>query len=121
MIVFDISWNSIGVQERKDVQCIQKICDFLNTNKSLLHLDLSANQFSIADCKQIANALKNNRSIYGFHFSGNWGRVDPRGFLEVPENEIQKSLGETPRIRSLEQVSVTRHDSICWICEGWQE
>ena len=52
----------------------------------MLHCDLSANQFTLVDSKLIANSLKPNRTMYGFHFSGNWGVVDPRGFLIIDEN-----------------------------------
>lgn len=40
--------------------------------------------------------------MYGFHFAGNWGVMDPRGFLIIDENQPQKCLGETPRIKGLE-------------------
>ncbi|CAD8171615.1 unnamed protein product [Paramecium pentaurelia] len=121
LLVFDAGWNSFGIQERKDVQCIQKICDFLITNKNVLHCDLSSNQFSLNDCKLIANALKQNRTIYGFHFVNNWGIVDARGFLQIQENELQRVLGETPRIKGLQQTTTIRQENVCWICEGWQE
>lgn len=42
------------------------------------------------DCRVIAESLKKNRTIYGFHFDGNWGKVDARGFLEISDDEIQK-------------------------------
>ena len=51
----------------------------------MLHCDLSSNQFSLQDCKLIATSLKSNRSMYGFHFHGNWGIIDPGGFLIYDE------------------------------------
>lgn len=53
-----------------------------------MHFDLSSNCFNLADSKLIANSLKGNRSIYGFHFAGNWGNVDPRGFLMIGDDDI---------------------------------
>ncbi|CAD8165096.1 unnamed protein product [Paramecium pentaurelia] len=119
MVVFDGSWNGFGISEKSN--CTQKVCDFLSQNKVMLHCDLSANQFTLQDCKLIANSLKPNRTMYGFHFAGNWGVVDPRGFLIIDDNAQQKVLGETLRIKGLEQVTTLRHEDVCWICEGWQE
>jgi hypothetical protein len=48
-------------------------------------MDLSSNFFSYEDCKTISESLKKNRSIYGFHFAGNYGYVDARGFLQIEE------------------------------------
>ena len=76
-----MGWNSLGVVERKDCVCLQKICDFLIANKTVLHLDLSANYFTLNDSKLISQSLSKNHTIYGFHFAGNWGTVDARGFL----------------------------------------
>lgn len=56
MILFDGSWNCFGISEKSN--CILKICEFLITNKTLLHCDLSANQFTLSDCKLIATSLK---------------------------------------------------------------
>lgn len=51
------------------------------------HLDLSNNYFETESSLKIAEALKKNKSIYGFHYSGNAGYVDSRGFLMVdPSN-----------------------------------
>lgn len=56
-------------------------------NKSLLHVDLSFNNFTLNESTEIANGLKKNRTIYGFHFLGNYGYVDAKGFLKFDETQ----------------------------------
>jgi Ran GTPase-activating protein (RanGAP) involved in mRNA processing and transport len=70
--VLDVSNNSFGIGG----SCIAELCDFLKQNKEVVHFDLSSNSFGYHDSKEISNALKENHSIYGFHFSGNYGYVD---------------------------------------------
>ena len=53
-------------------------------NKDLIHLDLSCNLFNHEDTVILAQKLEKNKSIFGIHFSGNSGYVDPLGFI-VPE------------------------------------
>lgn len=36
---------------------------------------------------EISKALEKNKTIYGFHFSGNYGYVDSRGFLIIDESD----------------------------------
>jgi hypothetical protein len=59
---------------------------FYYQDGSLRHLDLSNNSFSITDCELLAEALKDNHNLYGFHFNGNNNKcyVDGKGFLIVP-------------------------------------
>lgn len=44
-------------------------------------MDLSFNYFNLQDSKTLAESLTKNRTIYGFHFAGNSGYVDTRGFI----------------------------------------
>ena len=53
-------------------------------NKDQIHLDLSCNLFNHEDTVILAQKLEKNKSIFGIHFSGNSGYVDPLGFI-VPE------------------------------------
>lgn len=55
-------------------------------NVEIRHLDLSHNYFSLEDSLSISESLENNKTIYGFHYTGNVGYVDSRGFLVVKEN-----------------------------------
>lgn len=46
-----------------------------------MHLDLSYNHFNLLESKLIQAAIKDNKSLVGFHFGGNYGYVDIQGFL----------------------------------------
>ncbi len=49
---------------------------------SLVHLDLSFNQFNSIETSKMAEALKKNNSLYGFHMEGNGNLfTDTNGFL----------------------------------------
>ena len=54
-----------------------------NTKVSLIHIDLSYNQFSAQQMYLLGEALKNNNRIYGLHIEGNKcsAYVDPYGFI----------------------------------------
>lgn len=78
--VFDISWNSLG---GNNPSLAPLIVDVLQKNEKIIHLDLSNNYFTLQECKLISMGLENNHSIYGFHFAGNYGYVDSKGFLNV--------------------------------------
>ena len=63
----------------------------MKNESGLLHLDLSHNHIKKAESKVIALGLKENSNIYGFHFNGNDGHINPKGFLIVgePENFLE--------------------------------
>jgi len=42
--VLDISWNSLGSSTNA---CVEQLCEFLVKNKTVLHLDLSNNDFNL--------------------------------------------------------------------------
>lgn len=86
--VLDLSWNSLGMHSSNFANAFG---EFLRTNDSLIHLDMSSNYFSMEDSKIIAEALAENHTIYGFHFQGNHGYVDSKGFLQIP-TEAEQSL-----------------------------
>lgn len=62
--------------------------EFFKKNEKVIHLDLSSNYFTVEECRQIAEGFNENKSIYGFHFFGNFGYVDNRGFLILNNEEI---------------------------------
>lgn len=62
--------------------------EFFKKNEKVIHLDLSSNYFTLDECRQIAEGINSNKSIYGFHFFGNFGYVDNRGFLILNNEEI---------------------------------
>ena len=57
-----------------------------------MHLDLSYNNFTIEESKFIQASLNNNHSIFGFHFEGNYGYIDNKGFLKIPDNFIKETI-----------------------------
>ena len=63
--VLDFSFNSIGVPSSITVPYLNK---FFTSNKTLVHLDISMNYFSIEDTLKLSEGLNSNRTIYGLHF-----------------------------------------------------
>jgi len=43
-------------------------------------------------------ALKNNHSIYGLHYDGNFGKIDSKGYL-IPHNNSQTNNGDVSSLR----------------------
>jgi hypothetical protein len=79
LLQFDMSWNSLGTND--DVA--MAIATTVEKNESLLHLDLSQNNFSTMQLDVIAEGLKENHTILGLHMEGNSCTVDSRGFVKV--------------------------------------
>jgi hypothetical protein len=79
-------------------------------HSTLKHADLSANSFSLADCQIIADKLRENTELVGFHFEGNYGSVDDKGFLLIDSCARKEIL-------------VTGADSShnCWVCNRYTE
>jgi hypothetical protein len=68
-------------------------------------LDLSNNCFNLQESKKISEAIKNNQTIYGFHFEGNQGFVDNHGFLIVEDNQINNNMGQNSVSHRIEGVN----------------
>jgi len=83
---FDISWNAIGTRAEVIRQVASALSDMLAKNDTLLHLDLSQNQLTTADCATISVGLAANHSVMGIHMTGNGGSIDAYGHL-VPDAE----------------------------------
>jgi Ran GTPase-activating protein (RanGAP) involved in mRNA processing and transport len=75
--VLDMAYNSLGIQ----TPCATSLAELLKANVELRHVDFSFNYFNFRDTTTISEGLNSNRSIYGFHFTGNKGYVDNKGFL----------------------------------------
>ena len=84
--VLDYSLNQLG--EDNGTACPRAIAACLVKNRTLEHLDLSFNNFSKEDTEIIAEGLRSNHRIYGFHYRGNIGYVNSKGFLVLEEREI---------------------------------
>ena len=99
-------------------------------NRTLLHADFSENNFSEEESKTIGEGLEKNKKIYGFHFSGNYGYIDSKGFLKVEQRDMT-SLHSimTQKINSYDIIfnrenigfEPRKFKNVCWICEGWYE
>ncbi|EGR31090.1 leucine rich repeat protein [Ichthyophthirius multifiliis] len=137
--VFDISQNSLGhgnqIYKQKLISNIQQMIQ-LNSDQSLLHIDLRQNYFQKEDLFQIGTFLNQNNNIFGFHISNGFDcymdSLQQLNFLE--ENNIQQNLFQYIPINSIkiinniyynkkkrdlhEQINLQYGDN-CWICEGW--
>ncbi|CAD8076826.1 unnamed protein product [Paramecium sonneborni] len=126
MKVLDLSYNLLGCGGQSLTPILKQ---FFEENKDMIHLDLSANQFSLPDSQSISESLKENHTIYGFHFNGNFGYVDSKGFLII-QNEMRNfnQIHTDYRIRGCETHSKPyskgprseKMMDVCWICDGWQ-
>lgn len=85
--VLDLSYNQMGKAKDKNEECTRTIANCLKENEYLMHVDLSNNRFNVEESKRIAEGLKSNQSIYGFHFEGNRGYVDNYGFLVIDDDQ----------------------------------
>ncbi|KRX05204.1 hypothetical protein PPERSA_06838 [Pseudocohnilembus persalinus] len=127
--ILDLSCNSLGMK----ANCSQQIAEFLDKNQSMVHLDLSINKFDLEQSKNIANGLEKNKTMYGFHFRGNYGYVDNKMFLVINEVQNNKDLSEFILNSRIDGVKPIVHSNFrnyqrdfeladcCWICQGWQE
>jgi len=126
--VLDLSWNSLG---QNGSQFAKAFATYIGANTTLVHLDLSNNYITMEDAKVIAEELKHNHTLYGFHFQGNVGYVDHKGFLIVDEHGESNVKGRViqPPINSVkyQHESIKHHignwenyKDVCWICEGWR-
>lgn len=101
-----------------------------NEKKFLIHLDLSFNNFSLQESKSIQKNLLENHRLFGFHFRGNYGYIDPKGFLLIPEDFEKESMvffAPKHRINGVKNIKKyageydIKYKDHCWICAGWQE
>lgn len=148
--VLDLSWNQIGKgrkvladskyfpmpkkRRNRTPTASASICEFLKTNKSLFHFDLSSNHFWLEESQEIAEGLESNHSVYGFHFEGNYGYVDSEGFLqldgatkEIKDYHTHKRIDSVKKLKFYNRMLVNEVDggiqakNCCWICDGWHE
>ena len=120
-----------------------RIANALAQNKTLLHIDLGANNFKIADLQSLAEGLRQNQTLLGLHFNNQpFVSVDAHGFLVVDEKtdggDSAANHNATHKVNSGEVASSNSRlchwirqphpleirDSAaayCWICGGWRE
>mmetsp|Transcript_7995 Transcript_7995/g.16124 ORF Transcript_7995/g.16124 Transcript_7995/m.16124 type:complete len:1418 (-) Transcript_7995:13-4266(-) len=140
LLALDVSWNAIGTfptAHKASIEGMTGLCRLISENKSLFHLNLSANKFSENDCKKLSNVLETNQSICGLHFDHNpLGRVDTKGYLHVLEQGEGDTENNMPghkkksTFHSHHQKKISSHSkshrlafegSTCWCCGQWVE
>eukprot|EP00439_Symbiodinium_sp_Y106_P083732 s529_g24.t1 len=84
----NLSWNPLGKSGAEET--CQMLVKYFRETTVLRHLDISRCDLSLACCRHLAEGLKENRSIVGFHVSGNEATVDAQGFL-IPRQPLQHS------------------------------
>ena len=103
----------------------------LKHNTELYHVDFSYNSFSKEECLLVSEWLVTNKTIYGFHFQGNYGYVDYWGFLRLSNNSPQEvDHCTTPLSLKTSQIHFLKSKptfnsrisrNVCWLCQGWVE
>ncbi|CAD8071605.1 unnamed protein product [Paramecium sonneborni] len=122
--VLDLSYNRIGSNEKSN--CIQFWCSaILNPQLSLVHLDLSYNQISEKQIRQLNEALLKNNTIYGIHLEGNKfeGFIDPYGFIKFQQinEEFSQIKYQIDGVNYIPESTRITTQNCCWICQGWVE
>jgi len=96
-------------------------------NKTLIHFDLSFNNFKVGDIRHLGEALKLNHTLLGLHLMGNEAKVDELGYV-TPDRGLDPAsyhvFSRIPQVlrtgsvnnKHLLEMHIT---SNCWICEGW--
>lgn len=83
--VLDYSLNQLG--DSGELGCARAIAGCLRSNKTLLHVDISFNKLGKEASEIIGEGLEPNKQIYGFHYRGNYGWVNSKGFLVLEEKQ----------------------------------
>lgn len=59
----DLSWNNLG-SSKEFIKCLGKM---IESNSSLIHLDISTNNLKYIDCQSLNKYLQNNHTLMGLH------------------------------------------------------
>ena len=112
---------------------VYELCKYFESEKvNLYHLDISNNNISFADCKQIEDAVRANHTILGLHVNNNAMEVDELGFVKAHDLEEDDTFAKTQINYNItdekalyhtnfENIRKLRMQNNCWICEGWRE
>jgi len=92
--IFDSSFNAFGSNR----VAAKKWAKTFKVNVSLIHVDLSFNQFKVDDIRLLGEGLKLNHRILGIHLMGNEASVDELGFVTPEKTLDQASLHVFTRI-----------------------
>lgn len=115
---------------------------FKDNSNTLVHLNISNNNFNYLDCSHIAETVKQNQTILGIHVEGNQMTIDQLGFIfpiskpdraanyyansQITYNSLYDKEEGILIGNSLLKSDIPAHIKIkkrnnCWICEGWRE
>jgi NLR family CARD domain-containing protein 3 len=126
--VLDYSLNQLG--DSGELACAKAIAGCFRVNRTLQHVDISFNNFGKEATEVIAEGLEPNKHIYGFHYRGNYGWVNSKGFLVLEEKQetLLDSIEqhymngfEVTVIRENHSLKSEPQKNVCWVCEGWHE
>ncbi|KDO29137.1 hypothetical protein SPRG_05380 [Saprolegnia parasitica CBS 223.65] len=120
----DLSWNSFG--SLASSEALVALCDALQMNKVLTHLDVSHNRLRAGDCDSLGAALASNQTLRGLHLAGNDVEVDAYGFVLPNATPNDPALAHIfTRIGDagshVDRPFVWEKRSNCWLCEHWVE
>ncbi|EQC29076.1 hypothetical protein SDRG_13235 [Saprolegnia diclina VS20] len=119
----DLSWNSFG--SLTSSEALVALCDALQLNKVLTHLDVSYNRLRNGDCDSLGAALASNQTLRGLHLAGNDLEADAYGFVLPNATPNDPALAHIfTRIGANSHVDrpfVWEKRSNCWLCEHWVE
>ena len=125
----NVSSNNLELEDDTTSRSWAKsISQMFEQNECMIHMDLSHNNFSQEDWKEISIGLNKNKSVLGLHMSGNSKDTDALGFLTKQSNKdpgiahIHTRIHESLETGLLsEKKRQFKASSNWWICEGWQQ
>jgi hypothetical protein len=79
-------------------------------NSTLIHIDISNNEFCEESLRMMAKKLKKNHTLFGLHIDGSSGSVDSLGFMTFGKNDKVASLA-TDSQKKINYVSNTNNSS----------
>jgi len=86
--LLNVAWNRLGsgvqadsARKKDATQSARLLSSIFREGQSLLHLDLSYNNINAEDCMILAQALRDNHTLFGIHLIGNEAAVDDLGFV----------------------------------------
>ena len=110
-----------GTKSEATRQVSVALSSCLQQNSTLIHIDLSHNQLSAADCELIAGGLKHNHTLLGIHITGNEGSVDTYGNLVADATAWPAEAGHINVMSRICNTKVVGQEkwmmrNNCWIC-----
>ncbi|CAG9317234.1 unnamed protein product [Blepharisma stoltei] len=117
----DLSWNALG--RNHNIEAASALSHAIQTNTTLLHLDISYNSFTSKECEELTNGLNQNHTLLGLHVYGNSCTINSRGFLTpTSTNNNFENSHHFRRMTHFDAQAHKKEERLnCWICEKWEE